>query len=233
MKRLALCLHDLRLSSGSRIKDTIEDFRGRMGAGPITCHLIADADFGDGDAGASAYLREEYRKGSLDVVFHGVSHARAQGRRGRLGWYHKGEAEFLGGGFDAAANRDRYAGLNRVLAGRAGICPPCWLADKEGRAFLGALAPPYVEGMASLRGERGRKFSPVISLGSAVSGDLVFLKALASSVAFAASGLGLDRIRLVAHPCDLARRDALDYLRDKYHKFISAGYRPVLQRELL
>jgi hypothetical protein len=230
MKRMAVCLHDVRLSQGPLIGEAIGGLRALLGPRPITCHLIADAEPGS-HGETLRYLKSEIAAGRVEVVFHGVAHRCAPGTVRWLSWYHHDEAEFLGG-FDSDLNRSRYRQLGADLGTDLGICPPCWLAGKSGWSFMESLSPPFLEGLLTIGFAGRRAFSPVISLGSRSRLDLFFLKLIASAVAAAAGRLRRDRIRLVIHTTDLDSAKSMEFFKAKYARLEAQGYRAVLQGQL-
>jgi hypothetical protein len=49
MKKVALCIHDLRASDGEKTVETIKSVREFFKSGPITIHLVLDVDISDDD----------------------------------------------------------------------------------------------------------------------------------------------------------------------------------------
>ncbi len=209
----------------------IRGLRRRFGVEPVTCHLIVDVDPAAGEAWE--FLRGECAAGTLEVVFHGSTHCCPQGTARWLAWYHKNQAEFLGRGFDAEVNARRYRALNAGLGHTAAICPPCWLAGREGRAFLVGLMPAYLEFMFSLQVGGRRSFSPVVGLGGLTPSELFFLRAFSGGMRHFASWVGARRLRLVVHPVDLENERSLRHLEHCFTVLAGRGYRPVLQADLL
>jgi len=123
MRKVAFCIHDLKLSDGIKIVDTVRNVREIFNILPITIHLIMDNDLEENDE-VFQYLKKEVGSGQLEVVFHGVSHQCPVGTAKYLSWYHKYQAEFLGNSFNSDTNRHRYNKLNEILQIKTGICHP-------------------------------------------------------------------------------------------------------------
>ena len=91
MKKLALCLHDLRASDGDEARGKIETVQRSFRA-PLTVHLVYDRS---PDASFAAFLREGVEAGRLEIAFHGTRHACPRNVGRLLSFYHKYEAEYL------------------------------------------------------------------------------------------------------------------------------------------
>jgi hypothetical protein len=232
MKKVALCIHDLRASDGNRIIETIQSIREYFKSGPITIHLTIDANISDEDE-TFRYLKREVEEKQLEIVFHGVSHECPVGTGKIFSWYHKYKAEFLSNTFQADINKLRYNKLNELLQSKTGICPPCWIATTAGWKFIKSLSPLYFEKLLSIEYKSKHYFSLPISLASDKKYELFFLKILASLISITAIILNHARIRLVVHTIDLSFIDSLAFFRHKYHALISKGFSPVLQKELI
>lgn len=230
--RYALCFHDLRLSEGMQLPKLVDGLRTYMAGIPLTCHLIADAD-PDASEDALRYFRDGIRSGELELVFHGISHRCAEGTGKPWVWYHKNQAEFLGADFDAGLNAFRFRRLQEILGVRLGICPPCWIAEKAGWEFLRSLNPLFLEGMLQLQQGNVRRLSPVISLGSERSRELILLRIVARAIAFASRFFSAERLRLVVHPVDYRNPKSMAFLHSRVNLLQASGYQPVLQRDLL
>jgi hypothetical protein len=232
MKKVALCIHDLRASDGNRIIETFQSIREFFKSGPVTIHLVMDTDVSDEDE-TFRYLKREVEQKQLEIVFHGVTHKCPAGTGKIFSWYHKYQAEFLSYTFQADINKLRYNRLNELLQSKTGICPPCWIAIPAGWKFIKSLSPLYLEKLLSIEYKSKHYFSLPISLASHKKNELFFLKILASLISITAIILNHARIRLVIHTIDLSLNDSITFFRHKYYKLISKGFSPVLQKELI
>jgi hypothetical protein len=232
MKQFALCIHDLRASDAEKIPETIHFVREVFKTRPITIHLIMDRDVSTADA-IFRELKKEVDENQLEVVFHGVTHMCPEGTGKLFAWYHKYQAEFMSNSFSTATNRLRYNSLNETIQKRTGICPPCWIAIRDGWKFLRSLSPLYIEKLLSVESSRKRFFSLPVSLASDNRKELYFLKVIASVFTSIAIILRHSRLRLVVHTIDLKTQDSIDFLSGKQSMLISKGFTPVLQKEFI
>lgn len=232
MKKVALCIHDIRASDGKKIVETIKSVQEFFKSGPITIHLVMDIDVSDDDE-TFRYLKKEVEHKQLEIVFHGVSHQCPVGTGKYFSWYHKYQAEFIGNTFQADINKLRYNKLNEILQIRTGICPPCWIANPAGWKFIKSLSPLYFEKLLSVNYKSKRYFSLPISLGSENKNELYFLRILGALTSTTAILFNHKRLRLVVHTIDLSNIDSITFFRNKYYKLISKGFSPVLQNELV
>jgi hypothetical protein len=231
MKKVALCIHDIRASDGEKIIETIKTVREFFKSGPITIHLVMDIDVSADDE-IFLYLRKEVENKQLEIVFHGVSHKCPAGTSKYFSWYHKYQAEFLGKTFQTDTNKLRYNKLNEILEIKTGICPPCWIAIPSGWRFIKSLSPLYFEKLLSINYKSKRFFSLPISLASDNKNELYFLRILASLISTTAILFHHKRLRLVVHTIDIPIIDSITFFRNKYYTLISKGFIPVLQRDL-
>jgi hypothetical protein len=231
MKKVALCIHDIRASDGKKIVETIKSVREFFKSGPITIHLVMDIDVNNDDE-TFRYLKKEVDRNQLEIVFHGVSHQCPVGTGKLFSWYHKYQAEFISNTFQADINKLRYNKLNEILQVNTGICPPCWIAIPAGWKFIKSLSPLYFEKLLSINYKNKRYFSLLISLGSDNKNELYFLRILASLIATTAILFNHTRLRLVVHTIDLSNIDSITFSQHKYYTLISKGFSPVLQKEL-
>lgn len=231
MKKVALCIHDIRASDGKKIVETIKSVREFFKSGPITIHLVMDIDVSDDDE-TFRYLKKEVEHKQLEIVFHGVSHQCPVGTGKYFSWYHKYQAEFISNTFQADINKLRYNKLNEILQIKTGICPPCWIAIPTGWKFIKSLSPLYIEKLFSINFKSKRYFSLPISLGSDNKNELYFLRILASLISTTAIFFNHMRLRLVVHTIDLSNIESITFFRHKYYALISKGFFPVLQKEL-
>lgn len=232
MKKVALCIHDLRASDGKRIVETIKTTREFFKLVPITIHLVMDIDISNDDE-TFHYLKKEVKNKQLEIVFHGISHQCPIGTGKYFSWYHKYQAEFLSNTFQTDINRDRYIKLNEILQIKTGICPPCWIATPAGWRFIKSLSPLYIEKLLSINYKRKRSFSLPVSLASDNKRELYFLKILASLISTTVILFNHKRLRLVVHNIDIPNIDSMTFFRYKYNILISKGFFPVLQKELV
>ncbi|HEY5534613.1 MAG TPA: hypothetical protein VIL99_06755 [Ignavibacteria bacterium] len=232
MKKIALCIHDLRASDGEKIVETIKNVREFFKSGPITIHLVLDVDISDDDE-TFRYLKKEVDNKQLEIVFHGVTHLCPVGTGKLFSWYHKYQAEFIDNTFQADINKLRYNKLNEILQIRTGICPSCWIALPAGWRFIKSLSPLYIEKLLSINYKRKRSFSLPISLASDNKRELDILKILASFISATAILFNHKRLRLVVHTIDISNFDSMTFFRHKYNSLTSKGFSPVLQNELL
>jgi hypothetical protein len=232
MKKVALCIHDLRSSDGQRIVETIKTVREFFKSGPITIHLVMDMDVSDDDE-IFHYLKKEVKNKQLEIVFHGISHQCPIGTGKYFSWYHKYQAEFLSNSFQTEINRVRYKKLNEILQIKTGICPPCWIAIPAGWRFMKSLSPLYIEKLISINYKTKHYFSLPISLASDNKNELHFLKVFASIITNIATLFNNKRVRFVVHTIDISNIDTMTFFRHNYNILISKGFLPVLQNELV
>jgi hypothetical protein len=232
MKKVALCIHDLRVSDRGKIVETIISVRECFKSIPVTIHLVMDEDAVSDDE-TFRFLKKEVDSGQLEIIFHGVSHKCPVGTAKLFSWYHKYEAEFLSGTFQVDVNKLRYNQLNEILQVKTGICPPCWIASPEGWEFIKNLSPLYYEKLLSINFKDKRYFSVPISMASNKKNELFFLKKLMSFLITFIILFNHRRVRFVIHTIDLALDDSVSFFRKKYLKLISKGFSPVLQKELI
>ncbi|MCJ7448265.1 MAG: hypothetical protein MUO72_11265 [Bacteroidales bacterium] len=231
MKKVALCIHDLRVSDREKIVETIKSVREFFKSGPITIHLVMDKDV-SGDDETFRFLKKEVDNKQLEIVFHGVSHQCPVGTGKLFSWYHKYQAEFISNTFQAEVNKFRYNKLNEILQIKTGICPPCWIAIPTGWKFIKSLSPLYFEKLLSINYKSKRYFSLPISMGSENKNELYFLKILVSFISTIAILFNHPRLRFVVHTIDLSNKESIKFFRQKYFTLILKGFSPVLQKEL-
>jgi hypothetical protein len=232
MKKVALCIHDLRASDGRKIIETIKSVRELFRSDPITIHLVMDKDMITEDE-TFLYLKEEVEHKQLEIVFHGISHQCPVGTGKLFSWYHKNQAEFLSNTFQADVNRFRYDRLNEILQIKTGICPPCWIASSAGWKFIKSISPFYFEKLLSINFNNKCFFSFPVSLASDNKKELYLLKGLVSLISTIAILFNHKRLRFIIHTIDLPNTDSITFLQHKYYKLISNGFSPVLQKELV
>lgn len=232
MKKVALCIHDLRVSDREKIAETIKSVRECFKTGPVTLHLVIDEDFSNHDE-TFHFLKKEIDSGQLEIVFHGISHICPVGTARLFSWYHKYQAEFLSNTFKAELNKLRYNKLNETFQIKAGICPSCWIAVPAGWKFIKGLSPLYFEKLLSIYYKDERYFSIPISMASNNKNELFFLRILMSFITTFVILFNHRRLRFVIHTIDLTVEDSVIFFRQKYFRLISKGFSPVLQKELI
>jgi hypothetical protein len=232
MKKVALCIHDLRVSDREKIVETIKNIRECFKTGPVTIHLVIDEDVSS-DNETFRFLKKEIDSGQLEIVFHGVSHICPVGTAKLFSWYHKYQAEFLSNSFQAEVNKLRYNKLNEIFQIKAGICPSCWIASRKGWEFIKNLSPLYFEKLLSINYQNKRYFSIPISMASNKKNELFFLKKLMSFITAFVILSNHRRLRFVIHTIDLTLEDSVTFFHQKYFKLISKGFSPVLQKEII
>jgi hypothetical protein len=232
MKKVALCIHDLRVSDREKIVETIKSIRECFKTGPVTIHLVLDEDVSN-DNETFRFLKKEIDSSQLEIVFHGVSHMCPVGTARLFSWYHKYQAEFLSNTFQAEVNKLRYNKLNETFQIKAGICPSCWIAIPEGWSFIKSLSPLYFEKILSIHFNNKSNFSIPISMASNNKNELFFLKILMSFITTFVILFNHRHLRFVIHTVDLTVEDSVSFFRQKYFRLISKGFSPVLQKELI
>ena len=232
MKKVALCIHDLRVSDEIKIIETIKSVRESFKSDPVTVHLVIDEDVTSNNE-TFIFLKKEIEAGRLEIVFHGVSHRCPEGTAKLFSWYHKYQAEFLSNTFQVEVNKLRYNELNNLFQIKAGICPSCWIANREGWNFIKSLEPLYFEKLLSINYQDNCYFSIPISMASNNKNELFFLKILMSFITTFVIIFNHQRLRFVIHTIDLTVEDSVTFFRQKYFRLISTGFSPVLQKDLI
>jgi len=232
MKRFSLAIHDFRVSGAEATVFSLQKIQKDFPY-PLTVHLVCDAPLLKGSQLAE-FLIQQSQQGSIEVVFHGLSHACPTSVGKRSAWFHKHQAEYLLGSSELVRNtQEMYQSLVSLFSAPLGICPPCWLASANNRKFLQSLAPAYIEGMLSLRAQGKRTWSPIVSLGSPNLSELFYLRRLGSLMCFAAMLLPRARVRVALHTCDLLEPSSMIFFANKVQWLLRRGVHPVLQRNLL
>jgi hypothetical protein len=231
MKKMALCLHDARVSGGMETERVIRTVLERFHA-PLTVHLVFDEPLSP-EAPLFRFLSEHADRGSIEVVFHGLTHRCPEGTGRWLAFYHKYQAEYL---LDSEALRHNtgqaFTGVTAMFGMKTGLCPPCWLASRRNRLFFATLTPLYVESLFSLRYGSERISSPVLSLGSPVPGELFFLRLGARMMYLLSLVKRRACTRMAVHVCDLEVNESIDFFSDLFAVMKKRGFRMVLQRDL-
>lgn len=230
--RIALCLHDVRVSGREESVSMIESVIKRFQA-PLTLHLVFDDKF-DNKNPVYPYIKEKIKRGDMELVFHGINHMALKKVKRYIAFYHKYEAEYIVDSEElSAATRDTYNYVSDDTGSRMGICPSCWLATPANKKLFRSLEPPYIESLFHLDSGRQRIFSPVISLASPLKRDLFFLRLFARLMYATASLTGKSRVRVAVHPCDIGIDQSIGLLADLFMKLREKGYSAVLQRNLI
>jgi hypothetical protein len=230
-KLYSFALHDLRVSEGQKALDTIAALRKHFQI-PLTIHLVFDAKL-ETQPELLEYLCDHVHAGNLEIVFHGLKHTCSRHVSKLWAFYHKYQAEYL-------ENNERHREATKVgfreittwMKMKLGICPPCWLSSRENNVFLTSLEPLYIEKMLYLQHLDKKIASPVISIGSPRGMEVFFLQLLAGAIAGIAGILGMNRVRIVMHACDLDREASLSFFEKTVSTFTDRGFKPVLLRKL-
>jgi hypothetical protein len=90
--RFSLAIHDIRVSAD----DSVERLRGLQETFglPLTVHMVFDAPLSTRPV-LREFLREGMSQESLELVFHGLSHACPPDVGRSTAFYHKHQAEYL------------------------------------------------------------------------------------------------------------------------------------------
>lgn len=230
--RIALCLHDVRVSGRDSSVRMIESVIGRFHA-PLTLHLVFDEKF-DRKNPLYPYIKEKIKSGDMELVFHGINHAALKKVKRYIAFYHKYEAEYIVDSEElSSATRTVYNTVSDDIGSRMGICPSCWLSTRGNKKIFRSLEPAYIESLFHLDSGKRRIFSPVISLASPFKRDLFFLRLFARIMYGTAALSGRSRVRVAVHPCDLDIDSSIGLLADLFSGLRDKGYSPVLQRDLI
>lgn len=231
-KKISISIHDLKMSDGINIEKLLKKIVNLFCQNLLTLHLIIDED-PTPEHPVILYLIQELKNKKIEVVFHGISHVCLAGTAKHLHWFHKDQAEFLAPSYDFTLAKKRFEKVEALLNEKTGICPPCWLTTKNNRSALKAFNPLYIESLTGLQSKEKSIVSSVISLGSNKENELYFLKCFAKLNFYVSLLLQLKNIRLVIHTIDIPSESSLLFFTNLYKRFISKGYRPVLQKEML
>ena len=227
----SLSLHDLRISEGRKGIGIIEGLRKHFQI-PLTIHLVFDEDL-TAQPELSKYLLEQMRTGSLELVFHGITHTCSKRVWGPLAFFHKYQAEYLDNDAEhRKATRKSFAANRYDMKMNMGICPPCWLSSRENTSLFESFQPLYIEKLLFLHYPDKKVLSPVISLGSPSRVEAYCLKILAGTISLISGLFHLNRVRIAMHVCDLNMETSCRFFDEKISTFNRRGFRPVLLREL-
>jgi hypothetical protein len=227
----SLALHDLRVSEGRIIIQTIEELREYFQI-PLTIHLVFDAELST-QPELLLYLQDQIHAGNLEIVFHGLKHTCSKNVPKLLAVFHKYQAEYLDNDQEhREATKKSFTDIADKLNMKIGICPPCWLASRKNIDFFRSLQPLYIETMLHLQYGDDKVFSPVISLGSPSKFEVFFLKILASAICSFSVIFRINRVRIAMHICDLKTKTAHSFFENRVSKLNRRGFRAVLLREL-
>jgi len=227
----SFALHDLRVSEGRTIIQTIEELREHFQI-PLTIHLVFDVELST-QPELLLYLQDQIHAGTLEIVFHGLTHTCSKNVPKLWAVFHKYQAEYLDNDQEhREATRKSFTAITDKLKMKIGICPPCWLASKENFHFFRSLQPLYIETMLHLHFGDEKVISPVISLGSPSRFEVFFLKILARAICSLAGMFGMNRVRIAMHVCDLKTKNAHCFFENRMSNLNRRGFRPVLLREL-
>jgi len=232
MKKISLCVHDVRVSDEDGTINIITKLINLFNA-PLTIHLVADAPL-DVHKRLDAFLREKIESNRLELVFHGLTHACSRNTGRWISFYHKYQAEYLENSDEHQSSTGRVYESMRGKAGRnIGICPPCWLSTSENNSFFRSLNPLYVESIFSLNRKGKNFFYPVISIGSSSKSELIFLRLQARLMYLLSLFPLIGGVRMVIHVCDIPVDSTMNFFTDYFSRLKSKGFTAVFQRELI
>lgn len=232
MKKIALCLHDVRVSGNDETIRMISAVLNRFNA-PLTVHLVFDEPLQQ-DSVLYNFLSENINNKKLEVVFHGLTHSCAV-KAGKLySFYHKYQAEYL---VDSDQHREDstriFNAVKKLLNTNIGICPPCWLSHKKNYIFFQSLNPIYIESILSMNFITKKIFSPIMSIGSPVPGEIRFLKIGLNFMSMLSKILPNAKSRMAVHVCDMDIEDTMVFFHKKFEELTKKGFISVLQKDLL
>jgi hypothetical protein len=230
--KYAVALHDVTVSGGNDTVKKISFVRKSLGV-PVTVHLVCDKPLSR-DSALGKFLRQNIKNRSIEVVFHGIHHLCEKKVWRALSWYHKYQAEYL---VDSRSLREesskKYAALSRIAGYAPGICPPCWLAIGKNTEFLKSLSPSFFEMLLHVESGPKRKFSTVISIGSAKGIEVFFLKILGRVLRALSFAMKKTPVRVAVHVCDLDLVSTMDFFKGVVSSFNRRGYHAVRMRDLV
>jgi hypothetical protein len=233
MKRYySLALHDVRVSGGESsmkaVKELMDSFKG-----PLTIHLIFDKALNYEDL-FTKFIIENIKNGRLEIVFHGLTHQCSKKVPKILSFYHKYQAEYLEDSETLReASKKMYSDSRHLLGHNLGICPPCWISIKKNIDFFKSLKPLFIENLLSISSDSKKLFSPVISLGSPETRDLIFLKALAWIMFMVSIVKRNTHLRIAIHLCDLEKPASRKFFSDMLFRLDRFKFKPLLLNELI
>ncbi len=232
MKKIALCLHDVRVSGKEDTIRMISAVMNRFNA-PLTVHLVFDEPL-EQNSVLYNFLSDNIKNKKMEVVFHGLTHICAV-KVGRLySFYHKYQAEYL---VDSDQHRDdsgkTFQIVKNIFNTNIGICPPCWLAHKKNYSFFLSLNPIYIESILSMNFITKKIFSPIMSIGSPVPEEIRFLKIGFNFMSLLSKILPNAKSRMAVHVCDIDIEDTMVFFHRKFEELTKKGFISVLQKDLL
>jgi len=232
MKKIALCLHDVRVSENDGTIRMISAVMNRFNA-PLSVHLVFDGPL-EKNSNLYKFLEDNINNKKLEVVFHGLTHSCAF-KVGRLySFYHKYQAEYL---VDSDQHRqysmETFNSVKELLNTNLGICPPCWLSHKNNYKFFMGLNPLYIESILSLNFLPKKIFSPIMSIGSPVKSEIKFLKSGFNFMYMLSNIMPSTKARMAVHVCDIDIEDTMNFFHTKFEKLISRGFKSVMQKDLI
>ncbi len=232
MKKIALCLHDVKVSGKDETIRMINAVLSRFNA-PLTVHLVFDEPLIK-DSDLYKFLSENINGKKIEVVFHGLTHVCAVKTGQLYSFYHKYQAEYL---VDSDQHREDSAQtfntVKNLLSTNMGICPPCWLSHKNNYRFFKSLNPLYIESIISMNFLTKKIFSPIMSIGSPVPAEIKFLKIGFNFMSMLSRILPGANARMAVHVCDIDIEDTMVFFHEKFEYLIEKGFSSVLQKELL
>lgn len=230
-KVFSVALHDLKISDRNAA-GTIEDVRNYFGI-PLTVHLVCDIPLAENRILLS-YIKKKTASSDIEIVYHGVRHFCVRKVWRLLSWYHNYEAEYLVDSEDLRIEtKTGYKDLSKNLGYKPGVCPPCWIALRKNIDFIDSLTPLYREELVHITDRKRRFFTSVISIGSQVKSEIVFLK-MFDAVSLVMSLLfNIKRIRIAVHMRDLCIDDSMKLFKQYAEKLKSKGYRAVFLKDFI
>ena len=227
----SLALHDVRASGGENSMNTIKHVMDLFGI-PLTVHLIFDKSLENEDV-LLKFILENLVNKKLEIVFHGLSHQCSKNVPKTLVFYHKYQAEYLDDSDLLRENtREMFYNSKLLLGCNLGICPPCWIATKKNIQLFQSLNPLFIEKLLSISVENKRHFSSVISLGSPVNKELIFLKILAWLMFTLSLVKRKLNVRIAVHLCDLGKPASMTFFSTVIKKLDKNKFKSVLLEEM-
>ena len=232
MKKIALCLHDVRVSGKEETVRMISDVMNRFNA-PLTVHLVFDEPLQKNSV-LYKFLSVHTKNKKLEIVFHGMTHICAV-KAGKLySFYHKYQAEYLVDSEEhRLETRETFNAVKKFQNTNIGICPPCWLSHKNNYRFFLSLNPIYIESIMSMNFISKKFFSPIMSIGSPAANEIPFLKLGLRFMSLISQIIPDTKARMAIHVCDIDIDDTMIFFQKKFGVLSQKGFTSVLQKDLL
>jgi hypothetical protein len=227
----SIALHDVRVSDGEHAVHTMKQVMGLYGV-PLTVHLVFDR-YLENNTTLSNFIIENVENGTLEIVFHGLTHQCSRMVAKTLSFYHKYQAEYLDDSDLLRENTKEVFINSKILLGQnIGICPPCWIAIKRNIQYFQSLSPLFIENILTISFGDTKLFSPVISLGSTDRNELFLLKFIAKLMYLMSLAKRNTRLRIAVHLCDLERPTSLEFLSNIIKKLNDHKFLRVFLKEM-